>query len=48
MILCLVTVVLSYMLTRLLLMFSGSDDLSVADVEHYDALSHDLSFRGWD
>ena len=28
--------------------FSGSNDLSAADVEHYDALSHDLSFRGWD
>ena len=44
-----VTVVLSFMLTRLLLIFSGiSDDLSAAVVEHYDALSHDLSFRGWD
>ena len=28
--------------------FSGSNDLSAADVEHLDALSHDLSFRGWD
>ena len=46
-----VTVVLSFMLTCLLLMFffSGyADDLSAADVEHFDALSHDLSFRGWD
>ena len=44
-----VTVVLSFMLTCLLLMFSGYvDDVSATAVEHFDALSHDLSFRGWD
>ena len=47
--LCMVTVILSFMLTRLLLLFSGYvDDVDAVDVEHFDALGLDLSFRGWD
>ena len=46
---CMVTVVLSFMLTLLLLMFSGYlDDVNAVDVKHFDALVLDLSFRSWD
>ena len=44
-----VTVILSFVLTHLLLMFPGYiDDVNAVDVEHFDALGLDLSFRGWD
>jgi len=49
--LCVVTVVLSFVsLPPFSPMFSGDDydDIDPVLAEHYDALGHDLSFRGWD
>ena len=46
---CMVTVILSFMLPAFCCCFSGYiNDVAAVDVEHFDALGLNLSFRGWD